>query len=664
MNKSTIQDDNPLLAELLKIDGNTLKRLLTIWNIKKIPKDKKNQIKFLMHAMEDEFYVKGILEKLSGLQIQIYREIISSQDRMQTLGEIARKFNLPANAAEMELGVLKRYFLVYLRKNRERLTNSLDRYYAYSQSAGVINLNQKKPQELFQQTISDYIRRFTEEGKPDKIEPVWHVENLDEESKENILKNLIGKMDPVEEELVLNAFQQGGILEISVAREIIEKHKGSWEEYLQKLHRKLLLVDEFLLEEKFIRVLVMPADVFSYILKNPVIPSMPKSIKKSIEKTADNQLDFFINIKKTIAYILKRGITLSKAGKLKQTDIRDTENILLPVDIQLFKEKSQINQIELLLSVMRVLDIVRVKKDDVVLRNDWEEILKKDPLEILKKTLKAIEEAEDKLIRYEEVFEPVYVPFYRKKVFQVVAKTLLKYERIILYVLIGVLVRENIILSKNFSIREFPDTYAGYTKELVSVLFYMQLFGFLQVEYPDRWISFTKIGLHILKKEPLKKENMKGAVLVNQDLTMIAFPEKLSLHGIYLLKIFCELKSFENIYTFQLTRDSFHYALLVQEDPDAFLEFLKEVSPTDIPQNVVFHINEWKNNVPLVTITDECVVVKTREAHHMELLLGQISNKDIIIEQLSPNTIIIEQEGIPELIEIAEKLNLLVKLYR
>jgi hypothetical protein len=228
----------------------------------------------------------------------------------------------------------------------------------------------------------------------------------------------------------------------------------------------------------------------------------------------------------------------------------------------------------------------------------------------------------------------------------------------------ALLIRENIILDKNFTIKDFPDNLSNYIKELTSSLFYLQLFGYLKVEYPDRWISFSELGLHLVKKTPIKKDDEKGAIAINPDLSIFAFPEKLSLNGLYKLKVFCELKSFENIYTFQFTRDSFYTAWMINEDVDNFVHFLEKTSLTELPQNLLFSINEWKNNIPLVSITDECVVVKTREPNHMELLLGQISDKDIIIEQLSPTTIIIEPESIQYVIEISEKLNLLVKLIR
>lgn len=660
-----MHEENPLLTELLKIDGNTLKRLLTIWNIKKLPKDKKSQIKLLMDAIEDEFYVKGILEKLSSIQIQIYLEIISQPEMMLTLGEIAKRFSLPPNSAEMELGVLKRYFLVYQRKNRERLTNTLDRYYAYPQSAKTIFIQEKKIHDIFTQSIKKIIENRIKENQLNQLDAVWQVDQKWNETLINeTLKSLIGNLSEVEEELILTAFNQGGIIDINHARDIIEKNKEKWEDIIIKLNSQLLLLDEYYIEEKFIRILVLPEDVFDYIVKNPIISKANKGIKKSLERISENNLDFFINIKKLMIYILKRGITLSKSGKLKQTDLRDTENYLLPIDIQLFKEKSQIFQVEILLTIMRILDIVRVKKDDVVLRNDWEEILKLDSIEILKRTLKAIEDSEERLIKYEEIFEPIYVPFYKKQIFQKVIKVLQKQERNVYYVIMAILVRENIVLDKNFQIKYFIDNYSNYVKELVSVLFYLQLFGYLKVEYPDRWISFSQLGLHFIKKLPLKKDDEQGGIAINQDLSIIAFPEKLSLNGLYYLKLFCELKSFENIYTFQFTRNSFMDALLINEDSEKFIDFLKKTSINDLPQNLIFSINEWKNNIPLLTITDECVVVKTKEPNHLELLLGQIHNKELIIEQLSPTSIIIEQDGIPEIIEISEKLNLVVKLIR
>jgi hypothetical protein len=60
--------------------------------------------------MKDEFYLKGVLEKLSATQVTIYTSILKSRSSILTLGEIARRISMPPVNAEMELAVLKRYY--------------------------------------------------------------------------------------------------------------------------------------------------------------------------------------------------------------------------------------------------------------------------------------------------------------------------------------------------------------------------------------------------------------------------------------------------------------------------------------------------------------------------------------------------------------------------
>ena len=78
----------------------------------------------------------------------------------------------------------------------------------------------------------------------------------------------------------------------------------------------------------------------------------------------------------------------------------------------------------------------------------------------------------------------------------------------------------------------------------------------------------------------------------------------------------------------------------------------------------MFSIEDWSRSLPLVTITDECVVLQTQDPNHMELLLGQIAGKKIVLQKVSPTTIIIDSDKIYDCIAYAEKLNLIVKLIR
>lgn len=663
-------EENVLQSELDKLDLSGLKRIAQLWNIPRVGKDKKTIVKNIIAGMQDEFYLKGVLEKLSATQVTIYVAILKSKSsNVLTLGEISRRISMPPVNAEMELGVLKRYFLVYQRKNRERLTNNLDKYYYYPESGANVRLDANDKGQKFRLTLPKVLQQ---EKKP---APEWKKAlsvkgdsfNADAANKaiqpENIAQ-ILENLSELERDTIIEAFQQGGMLEIGRARELIQGRKGKWEEVTRKLHALGLLLDEYYIDEKFVRVLVLPQDVFAYLVENPLLPTQKKAAKKRQEKIASNDLDFYLNLKKMIVYISRKGLNLAKSGKIKQIDLKETENRLLRPDIGLFIEKSQIYQIELLLPVMRLLDIVRVKRDDVVLRNDYDAVLGTDLFELMDTVIKEISQARNKRVRYEDVFEPMYVPFFLPEIFNECVQYIQRRSRVMFFVVMAAMVREKLLLAKGFRIKNFQQDLGELRKEITSALFYLQLLGLIKVEYPERWVEMSELGQHYLKGQKLEREDEKGGVILNPDLSLIAIPEKVSIAGLSVLKSFAELKSFDNVYTFQITRESFQEGLLLKQNPDEFVDLLRRTSRSELSQNLLFSIEDWSRSLPLVTITDECVVVQTQDSNHMELLLGQIAGKKIVHQKISDTTIIIDADKIYETISYAEKLNLIVKLIR
>lgn len=663
-------EENVLQQELDKLDLTALKRVAQLWNVPKLGTEKKAIVKRIIESMKDEFYLKGVLEKLSATQVTIYTAILKTRpSQVLTLGEIARRISMPPVNAEMELGVLKRYFLVYQRKNRERLTNNLDKYYFYPESGSVVRQENNDRGQKFRMSLA----RVLQDRK--KLPADWKkfagvkgdsvsLEIARQLTAPESLDAAMAALSDTERETVQECFEQGGMLEINRAREIIQNRRGKWEDIVRRLDDLGLLLDEYYIDEKFIRALVMPQEVFSRLVESPLLPLPKKGQRKRVEKVVSNDLDFFLNIKKMIVYISRKGLNLAKSGKIKQIDLKETENRLLRPDISLFIEKSQIYQIELLLPVMRLLDIVRVKRDDVVLRNEYDRILDLDPFELLRLVMEEVAQARSRRVRYEDVFEPMYVPFYQPEVFEQCVNYILKKERVVYTVIMAAIIRDQVLLAKGFRIKNFQQDLADWRRELTSALFYLQLFGLVTVEFPDRWVQLSELGQLHLKSKALARTDEKGGVIINPDLSLIAIPEKISMLGIYTLKTFCELKTFDNVYTFQITRESFQEGLLLRAKAEQFTDLLTSASRSELSQNLLFSIEDWSKNIPLVTITDECVVVQTPEAHHMELLLGQISGKKIVLQKISPTTVLIDQEKIYETIAYAEKLNLIVRLIR
>ncbi|TGL54906.1 helicase, partial [Leptospira ognonensis] len=156
-----MSQESVLYQELEKLDLNEIKKIATLWNIHKLPgKDKKSTILGLMEVFQSEFYLKGVLEKFSPLQVNIITSILKNKGVM-TLGEIARKVNIPPINIEMELNVLRKYYLVYQRKNRERLTNNLDKYHAYEEFVKLIKVETNQKSEKFKFSIEKSLHKAT-----------------------------------------------------------------------------------------------------------------------------------------------------------------------------------------------------------------------------------------------------------------------------------------------------------------------------------------------------------------------------------------------------------------------------------------------------------------------------------------------------------------------
>ena len=664
-------EENILQAELDKLDVAGLKRIAQLWNISPGGKDKKAIIKKIVQGMQDDFHLKGVFFFNDTATTEIYTSILKSKATILTLGEISRRISLPPVNTEMELGVLKRYYLVYQRKNRERLTNNLDKYYYYPESGQHVALDLNDKGQKFKLSLPRVLQsRGNVPAEWKKVLGVksgangsFNAQLASAAADETNLEKLLGSLNELERDVVLECFLQGGMLEINRSREIIANRRGKWEDVVRKLNDLGILLDEYYIDEKFIRAQVMPTEVFQHLQTYPLL-SRPARSKKRQERAVSNDLDFYLNVKKMVAYISRKGLNLAKSGKIKQVDLKETENRLLRPDIALFIEKSQIYQIELLLPAMRLLDIVRVKHDDVVLRNDYDGVLSMDNMALMERVLAEMAEARNRRVRYEDVFEPLYVPFFQKPILDECVAIIKKRNAVVYFVIMAVLIREKLLKQKGFRIKQFQQALADLRKEITSALFYLQLLGLIKVEYPDRSVELSDLGHHFLMGRKLDRKDEKGGVIINPDLSLIAIPEKLSIEGLTTLKAFAELKTFDNVYTFQITRDSFQEGLLLKYKPEDFVELLRRTSRGELSQNLMFSIEDWSRSLPLVTITDECVVLQTQDPNHMELLLGQIAGKKIVLQKVSPTTIIIDSDKIYDCIAYAEKLNLIVKLIR
>ena len=662
-------EENVLNIELEKLEMVELKKTASLWNLQKVSlKDKKSAIHSLQKGFQEEFFLKGVLEKFSPVQVVILTSILKNKNVM-TLGEISRKVNLPPINVEMELGVLRKYFMVYQRKNRERLTNNLDKYHTYPEIASIIKVEENIKSDKFKFSLEKFFGKTVPKELPkpwqERLQKKLDAFNLTNVLSTDGLTKLIASLNDVQRDLIHRIYINGGVIEAETLRShIIQVNKGKFEDIIPELLELYLVRDVYYVDEKFIRTFVLPMELIEHFQTNPILPSVKATTKQRQEKIATNELDFYLNTKKLLSYISRKGLNLAKSGKVKQADHKRTESELLNPDLGIFPEKSQIYQIELILPILKLLGYVDSKEDNVVLVGEWEEFIKKDIFEIMKTIVHEVNEARSRRMFPAEVFLPTEIPFYDKPILDKTVKLIQKFGKINTFVIFAQIIRDQLLFAPGFRIKTFEEDLTSLRKEIQSAVFYLHLFGLLEVEYPNRFLSLSPLGKNFFTGESLPRVQEKGGITINPDFSIIAFPDRMSLYGIHLLKAFCELKDYDRVYTFILTKSSYQLGLLLGYTNNDFLKFLRESNKSDLSQNLLFLLDDWGKNLPVLTITENSVLIQTKEASSMDLLLGQIRGKKFVLEEISPTAIVVEKSKVMEIIAISEKLNLFIKLIR
>jgi len=656
-----------LTEELSKLSGDQLKRIAEVWNPPKIPSDKKQLVVLLKKMSEDEYFLKGVLEKLTPMQVMIFSTMIGSRTVL-TLGEISRKIKVPVINVEQELAVIKHLMLVYQRKNRERLTNTLDKYYPFDEIKSLVSIDRNDKGEKFQISIKRELNQCKFEGVNPKYKAlVGKFSNPKEGLKlavtSEVFEKILATLSDQEINLLDEAFVNGGVLEIHSARIIIDEQKLPLEETLRKMHEFYILKDVYFIDERYVRALVIPIELFEYLKSNPLFPTV-EGVKERTEKTICNELDFSLNLKKMLLFISNKGLTLSQSEKLKQADLKRSESYILNLDLSLFPEKSQVHQIEIILPFLKYFDLVDLKDENIVLNEAYEEFLKRDPLELIEELMHMIPEISEKRQVGSEVFLPIEVPFFKKDILKKCLEVIVNQDGIYVKVLLAELIREWVVMSPEFRVRSMKSLYIEKKTQIISAIFYMQIFGLLSVDYPKRRISISSLGNHYFFKKDLKEEDEPGAVIVNPDGTLIAMPDKLSLKGLHVLKTFTKIKEIDRVYTFQITKDSLQDGLLLGHKPEEFTEFLTYVTKNRVPQNVMFLISDWTEDLPIVSIEEGVVLVETSDVKLTELLMGQLKGKKIIRKVLSDTALIVVKSKVQEVMDVCDKLEMIVKLIR
>ncbi|MBE8432594.1 helicase, partial [Leptospira interrogans serovar Pomona] len=77
-----------------------------------------------------------------------------------------------------------------------------------------------------------------------------------------------------------------GVSEAEDIRSYVVTSRGKYEQIIPSLILKGLIVDVCFVDEKFVRVFVIPDEILKYVQTHPILPSVKKGTKQRTEKLA------------------------------------------------------------------------------------------------------------------------------------------------------------------------------------------------------------------------------------------------------------------------------------------------------------------------------------------------------------------------------------------
>ncbi|HRP70683.1 MAG TPA: helicase, partial [Turneriella sp.] len=118
------------------------------------------------------------------------------------------------------------------------------------------------------------------------------------------------------------------------------------------------------------------------------------------------------------------------------------------------------------------------------------------------------------------------------------------------------------------------------------------------------------------------------------------------------------------VFNFQLNKESVQTGVMLGNSIESFKALLAHTAKSGIPQALDFNLTEWSRDLPIVIIEESIVLLETADPKLTEALLGQIRGKKIVKKEISDTALVIFKSKVQEVMDAAEKLEMIVKLIR
>ena len=567
------------------------------------------------------FGLHRLLSRCSPGELSIIEEIYNASTPL-TIGDLEKKLSLPPDRIEEMAHSCSELVLVYIIKNRQLLTNKMDKVYPIQEIGRIIK--PAGPAELKNHALS-------------VAEALMKGTRNDQKVKSPA---------PGKQALISKLMEYGGF---ALLDELLPDPSPAEEENLETLVR---------LEYVSIYHVLSPSLSTIICIRPEHVPALSREIPGS-EGNIHNGYIMAHNLLRTYDTVSTNGLFYTKQERFRRIDLKRISDALVPLKTSKGETLDNETAADLYLHMLFRLGCISLKRDiaEISMKSIRREI--RNPAVFTNRIISALESAKP---GGEAFPSPVDLPSTRClkgiiKIMTSLEKAHVDYIRTVL--------AAYFLSDKNRKITDFShETIDEEWNRTLDALNFLCMAGLLDVNkgyytLSDAGRETAEVLFRISSKKALPAQ--PRAVYINPDYTLIIPAGELSSSLLYILLSYVEITQEDVMLHGSVTRSSIIRAEKRGMHVKVFLETLELCSRNEIPQNLHYVLNEWARQTMKVTVTTPVLLHCTHPGFLDEILYGGL--KDAVIERIAPNYALINQEHLEEIVRLARKKDAVLSLF-
>ncbi len=600
---------------------------------------KKGKDKDIITSMLSISGLSSLLSRLSSIELELIK-IVYNKNESMTFGDIEKNLNIPIPEIERITENLCQKLLITRIKNRQMLTNKLDKIYRLKEISDLLNVSDNEK-------IANHLKKIINNLEFYHRDKDRYSKNQPDFPEFDKLKDLI--------ELIISS---GFIIDLDSVKKIITRKS----------------IDEILAAQmKFSIIKVFysfeGSSSFYLSLNEEMVPNLIHKFASGpdTELSVHNRYYAVLNVLNAFDTISTFGLFLTKQNIFRKIDkkrIADSMHSIYAAngDKELPEKCSALS-----LFFLYELQCLKLNKDiaSISLKNLREDL--PYPHMIVARMLQA-------LINYNPSRKNEYFPApvdpVKFRIISLIINNLIRLESAPPGFL-KIVTLSGLKIDSYARTSELTGQFSRESSDFDEILNILSILGIIEIQ--KGLVMLSDVGqdmlphmqVHGFNNEPIhpvrQKTEPAKCIYINPDFSLIIPVDDISSSALYHILTHTDIIKQDFITHAVITKSAIVKAHKRGMTSKKFHEQLNIYSKNEVPQNLTFLLKEWANQTTNIKIFQAVLLKANQSSFFDEVMSGKL--KEAIIEQISPSHAIINLDYIDEIIKVARKYDAVISIF-